>query len=161
MSPPRVTYREDALPRTHLSHLAVGRAPKELERRSDVPLASLPRRARGGYHGRIYYPYGRIISGGSTGHGCDATRRDPQRTCTLSSSLLQACVRTQRAFSRATLLLFLSRTCPLAIRRQRTTATTTTVSVPGDAFPSPRFYPLVAASYSREGVREKERNDNG
>jgi len=74
MSPPRVTYREDALPRTHLSHLAVGRAPKELERRSDVPLASLPRRARGGYHGRIYYPYGRIISGGSTGHGCDATR---------------------------------------------------------------------------------------
>lgn len=63
------------LSRERTSRILQSVGPLKLERRGDVPVVSRPRRARGGYHGRMYYPYGRIISGGTTGaRGCDASR---------------------------------------------------------------------------------------
>lgn len=168
MSSSRATYRENALPRTDLSHLAVGRAPKARAAPRRASCVATETRSR-----RL--PWQDILSEREDNpvdrHDAGATRRDPPRTCTLSSPLCfnfnrPACVRNVRSLVRCSFSIRLS--LSLLYVPSRDSATMNDDGVVGPRprrrVPDPCFCLLARLTKEQGGERrerEREKNDNG
>lgn len=159
MSSSRATYRENALPRTDLSHLAVGRAPKARAAPRRASCVATETRSR-----RL--PWQDVLSEQEDNpmdrHDADATRRDPPRTCTLSSPLCcfnrPARVRNVRSPVRCSFSIRLSLSLLYIPTRDSATMNDDGVVGPRSRrrVPDPRFC-LLARVTKEQGKGEKER----